>query len=314
LYALVEQGKARILSRPRLVCQSGKEAELLVGGEKPIMTTQSVSGGGQSTQVEYKEYGIKMKIKPIITGDKRIKLALNIEVSDVGTAETLGSTSTTLTTTSTSTTAKAYPLSKRNVSTELYINDGQTLSIGGLRKQKSEELISKTPGFGDIPIIGLFFRKKVSKVGGGSGEKGDTELFITLTPTIIMTKEEPPVPEKEKPQIKTQIIVEAPVVKEAGPPNPLQDYINIIKRRIMDNLTYPSSAKEAGFQGVTRLNLQLSYRGELLDAAVKESSGYKILDDNALATAKGVASYPPFPPSMDEKKLWIEIPIAYTLD
>ena len=304
LYALVQEGKARILSRPRLACQSGKEAELLVGGEKPIMTTQSVSGGGSSTSVEYKEYGIKLAIKPIVTEDKRIKLALKVEVSDVGTPDTLGSSS--------NVTAKAYPLTKRNFSTELYLNDGQTMSIGGLRKQKSEVDITKTPGLGDIPIIGLLFRKKETKAGGGTGERGDTELFVTLTPTIVGLKEEP-APEA-KPQVKIQVIVETPVVKEAGPPDPLQDYVNIIKRRITDNLTYPSSAKEAGFQGVTKLNLQLSYRGELLDATVKESSGYKILDDNALATAKGVTSYPPFPQSMDEKKLWIEIPIAYTMD
>jgi protein TonB len=186
------------------------------------------------------------------------------------------------------------------------------LSIGGLRKQKSEELLKKTPGLGDIPFVGVFFKKKVSETGGGVGGKGDTELFITLTPTIVTGKEAEP--QKEKPEVKTQVIVQTPIVKEAGPPNPLMDYTNIIKKRIMDNLTYPTSAKEAGFQGTVRLNLHLSYRGEILDAVIKESSGYKILDDSALATAKGVASYPPFPPSIDEKKLWIEIPIAYNLD
>src|SRR3989338_5232664 len=103
--ALIEEGKARVLSSPRLACQSGKEAELLVGGEKPILTTQSVSGGGTGTQVEYKEFGIKLKIKPTVIEKERIKVALNIEVSEVGTAEILGAVN--------APTAKAFPLTKR---------------------------------------------------------------------------------------------------------------------------------------------------------------------------------------------------------
>ena len=129
--ALIQEGKARILSRPRLACQSGKEAELSVGGEKPIFTTDVASAGGEGTSVEYKEYGIKMKIKPTVNEEGRIKVALNVEISEVGAADTIGSTDTT--------TAKAYPLTKRTVSTELYLDDGQTLAVGGLIKQKLEE-------------------------------------------------------------------------------------------------------------------------------------------------------------------------------
>jgi pilus assembly protein CpaC len=304
LDALVQEGKARLLSRPRLVCQSGKEAELLVGGEKPILTTQSVSGGGTGTQVEYKEFGIKLKIKPTVNEEKRIKLGLKIEVSEVGDAVILGSAA--------EPTALAYPLSKRNVNTELALNDGQTLAIGGLRKQKTGEDIRKTPIMGDIPILGLFFRQKRTKIGGGSGARGDSELFITLTPTIVAGKEEPV---SEKKVVKPEAAAAASVVKkEEKPADPLQNYISIIKKRITDNLSYPSLAKEAGFQGTVKLNLHLSWRGEPLDVVIKESSGYKILDENALSTAKGVVSYPPFPPSMDQKELWIEIPIAYRLD
>jgi len=130
LDALIQEGKARILSRPRLACQSGKEAELLVGGEKPILNTQVVGVGVTGTGVEYKEYGIKLKIKPTVFEDKRIKLALHIEVSEVEAPVTIGGTNTT---------ALAYPLKKRNASTELFLNDGQTMAIGGLIKQKSEE-------------------------------------------------------------------------------------------------------------------------------------------------------------------------------
>ncbi len=178
LDALIQEGKARVLSRPRLACQSGKEAELLVGGEKPIFTTSVASTTGDAgTEVEYKEYGIKLKIKPTVTEEARIKLALNVEISEVGAAETIGSAA--------APTAKAYPLSKRNASTELFLSDGQTMAIGGLKKQRNEEDVSKVAGLGNLPLLGVLFRKTAIKSGGGAGGRGDVELFITLTPSII---------------------------------------------------------------------------------------------------------------------------------
>ena len=73
---MIYEGKAKILSRPKLACQSGKEASLLVGGEKPNMTTQvsGTSGGGSSNTVEYKEYGIKLKMAPTLNSDGKIIL------------------------------------------------------------------------------------------------------------------------------------------------------------------------------------------------------------------------------------------------
>jgi TonB family protein len=300
--ALAQEGKVKILSRPHLACQSGKEAELLVGGEKPIFTTQAVYGSGTASEVEYKEYGIKLKIKPTVTEDKRIKLALNVEISEIGAADTIGS--------ATTTTAKAYPLTKRNVSTELYLDDGQTMSIGGLIKNKIEEDIRKTPGLGDVPMLGFFFKKKTTKTGGGAGERGDAELFITLTPKIVGAQQ----------KIKEAVrLVEVkprptpPVYIEVAS-TPTVDYAKLIQKRILDNLVYPKVAKDAGFQGTVKLNLKLSYEGKLLGATVKESSGYKLLDDNAVSAAKEVSIYPPFPSSIELKELQVEVPISYRLD
>ena len=306
LDALVQQGKARVLSRPRLACQSGKEAELLVGGEKPIFTTNIASGGGTGTQVEYKEFGIKLKIKPTVTEEKRIKLALSVEVSEVGTAEFIGLTS--------ERTAQAYPLSKRNASTELSLENGQTLAIGGLMKQRREEDITKTAFLGDIPILGALFRKKVSKVGGGTGERGDVELFITLTPNIVSDAKGVVEQKQENPPITESPVAATNITATNNLPESLAGYARAIQKRIVDNLAYPSQAKEAGFQGTVKLSLHLSYAGELLEASIKESSGYKMLDDQAMNVAKGIGSYPPFPASVHENDLWIDVPIAYQLN
>lgn len=299
LDTLIQEGKARVLSRPRLACQSGKEAQLLVGGEKPILTTQIAGTSGASgTSVDYKEFGIKLKIRPSITSEERIKLSVNVEVSDVGTAEILGTTA--------SPTAKAYPLTKRLAYTELFVNNGQTLSIGGLIKQKTEEDLRRLPWLSDVPVLGVFFRQKTTKVGGGAGERGNTELFIAITPTIVSEKEAKPVKKI------TAAVVPASAIEDIT--DPVELYSRIIQKRILENLIYPDNAKQAGFQGSVKLSVHLSYLGKLLDVALKDSSGYKMLDDSALAAAKSTSSYPPFPPAIKNAELWVDIPIIYKLD
>jgi pilus assembly protein CpaC len=311
LDALIVEGKARVLSRPRLACQSGKEAELSVGGEKPIFTTQVASAGGQGTSVEYKEYGMKLKIKPTVTDDGRIKIALNVDISEIGTADTIGASG--------SPTAKAYPLTKRTVATELYLDDGQTLAIGGLMKQKIEEDVTKTPWLGDIPILGPLFRKKSTRLGGGAGERGNVELFITLTPKIVAEKNNKGFPPREEKKEAAPSAISLPPAP-AGPdteenvPEEMKNYAGIIQKRILDTMVYPSAAKEAGFYGTVKLSLHLSYLGQLIDVTVKKSSGYKILDDNAVASTRKLGSYPPFPASIEKKDIWVDIPIVYRLD
>ncbi len=330
LDALVQEGKARILSRPRLACQSGKEAELLVGGEKPIFSTTVASAGGQGTSVDYKEFGIKLKIKPTITEQERIKLALNMEVSEVGTAETIGS--------STTTTAKAYPLSKRTASTELFLNNEETMAVGGLMKQKMEETVTKTPWLGDIPVFGLFFRKRITRTGGGFGEKGDTELYIVLTPRIISKKDKSDEPKQEtvkSPVKDTAVKAQPPQAQEAkkietkplvipskpsveiGSGKPVPDYAasytRAIQSKILDTINYPLDARQAGFQGMVKVGLHFSSDGQLQEAVIRQSSGYKMLDEDALSTVKKISTFPPFPASIEKDDLWIEIPIDYRL-
>ncbi len=333
LDALVQEGKARVLSQPRLSCQSGKEAELLVGGEKPILTTTvAATTGATGTSVDYKEFGIKLKIKPVVTEDKKIKLALNVEVSEVGTADILGTT--------TDPTAKAYPLTKRNASTELFLKDGQTMAIGGLKKQKTEEDIRKTPFLGNIPLFGALFRKRTTKTGGGTGERGDVELFITLTPTIVkehVVKDDiaAPVPEKKETPVKKEENPATPgkdkseieaITKEAAAKkesilqqpaftqvktSPVSEYVGQVSQQIGQNLVYPWAAKQADIEGSVRLALRVNRTGKLVNVEIKKSSGSALLDQNALDTIKKAAPFSPFPPEMKQKELWIDLPVVY---
>ncbi|MDD5566356.1 MAG: TonB family protein [Candidatus Omnitrophica bacterium] len=298
---LIKEGKARILSRPRVSCQSGKEAKLLVGGEKPTFTNTIGSSGVTTTEIDYKEYGIILNIKPVVEEDDRVRINLGVEVSEIGDVITFG------------TSGQAYPLTKRNVATELYMKDGQTLAVGGLLKRKTEETTAKIPFLGDIPILGLMFRQKTKTTGGGQSTQADTELFITLTPTILRGPELA----KRPPETKAAAIdmQDAGLIQASfDVSDPVLAYARDVQKRILLDLTYPEEAKDAGFQGALTLSLHIASSGELLDAAVKESSGYKVLDDWAIAVAKRVGSYPIFPPTISESDIWIDVPIRYKLD
>jgi len=299
---LIQEGKARILSKPRLACQSGKEAELMVGGEKPIMTTTVGEGGGEGTNVSYKSYGIQLKIAPeIVENRRRIHLNLEVEVSETLKAETIGDPN--------APTAQAYPIITRSTKTELTLNNGQTLSISGLIKQKKEEDIRKIAFLGDLPIIGSLFRKKEVSTGDGAGGRGDTELVVFLTPRIIEEEET----EEQKPvNVKT---ITPLVPRRAGYfPPALAEYINRVKGTVLNSLLYPRTAKDAGWQGSLKISIHLSSQGDLLGARILESSGYNIFDDNTIKLIKELSPYPPFPPQVEAKEVWIDIPVVYRLD
>ncbi len=128
-------------------------------------------------------------------------------------------------------------------------------------------------------------------------------LFIILTPKIIGEK-------KETTPTRTSPVMVMPT----GLSDPVDSYARIIQKRILENLVYPASAKQAGFQGTTRISIRLTYTGKLLDVRVKDSSGYKILDDSSVYAAKSISSYPPFPPQIVQAELWINVPVTYQLN
>ena len=303
LDALIRDGKARILSRPRVSCQSGKEAKLVVGGEVPVLSGSVTPGTSGSTSVgattggsvEYKEYGIILNVRPAIEDSGRIHLNLDVTVSEVGDVVS-------------TTYALAYKMTKRTATTELFLDNGQTMALGGLIKKKSTEELKRVPWLSDVPVLGLFFRQRTTSQGWNSdlSKADDTELFITLTPRVIEQK----MPSKElRPSISG-----TPTLNDDDIKDPVVRYARIIQRKILENLTYPIAAKEAGFQGTVKLSLKLSAQGDLLDSKIKEPSKYRSLDDNAIRIAQKIVPYPPFPPAIKEAQLWVDVPIICQLE
>lgn len=162
IQALASQNKIKVLSRPNITTMSGEEAEILIGGELPIPTSKD-----GEISVEWKPYGIKLKIKPQVDQENKITSKVEAEVSGIDASVSIPTSA-----------GKIPGLISRKASTMLSVPDGQTMAIGGLMNSDESKVITKVPILGDIPIIGEFFKHT-------STSKDKRELMILITPTIV---------------------------------------------------------------------------------------------------------------------------------
>ncbi len=298
LMAAINEGKGKILAKPKLLCLSGEEASFLVGGEIPVVTATSTSDGDTVAEdVEYKEYGVKLNIQPVVLEDDDIKLNLTTEVKELSTEGQY--------TRADNTTVRAF--ATRNTSTVLRLRPGQAVVISGLFKDKvTKDDINKVPGLGDIPILGAMFRSK-------DYQDNQTELVISLVPRLINTKKKKDniIVVKEESSSRRKLRVEPRYLEEEAA---LNYYILEVQKTIFQSLNYPRLAREAGWQGAVKIKLHINNEGELLGAKISESSGYLSFDDNVLKVAESLSPYPSFPPNIELKDLWIDVPIVYEMD
>ena len=158
LNLLMANGKARILSNPRLACESGGEAQFLAGGEIPIVIITP-----ETRTVEWKTYGIILKIHPTMMEGGRIRTQVNAEVSAVdhgsGTSDVPG-------------------FLTRRVSTLFSTPPGETVMLSGLVKSEMAKDVAKVPLLGQIPVIGELFKSR-------NFRENRTELAIFITPVVV---------------------------------------------------------------------------------------------------------------------------------
>jgi len=155
---LITKSYGRLLSEPTLVTFSGKEASFLVGEEIPIVQQLP-----QSFTVEFKEVGVRMKIKPTADSENRINTTIHAEVSQViGTG------------------ANSIPIiGAKTADTTLQVNDGQTIVIGGLLENNiNRDVLRKLPWLAEIPVIGALFRDK-------QFDQSKREVLFFMTPEVI---------------------------------------------------------------------------------------------------------------------------------
>lgn len=163
---LKENGNARLLAKPNLVCLSGQKANFLAGGEFPIPVP-----GKDFAAIIFKKYGVQLNFKPDVLADGRIRLEVEPEVSELdwSVATVTGG-------------FNVPGLTTRKTKTILELRDGEEFAIAGLLKTDVRKSIAKWPFLGDIPILGILFRSS-------SFIRAETDLLIVVKPRIVKASE-----------------------------------------------------------------------------------------------------------------------------
>lgn len=167
--ALRQNNLLRILAEPNLVTMSGQEASFLAGGEFPVPVSQGNGGGtgGAAITVEYREFGVRLKMTPVVLGNGKIRLKVSPEVSDLDF------------TTAVRFNGYTVPgLTSRRVETTIEIGEGQTFAIAGLLNNNITASREVTPLLGDLPVIGTLFRSV-------RYQRKETELVVVVTPYLV---------------------------------------------------------------------------------------------------------------------------------
>jgi general secretion pathway protein D len=172
--ALETDDDANILSMPNLITLDNEEARIIVGQNVPFITgqyTTPASGGGAGVNpfqtVERRDIGLSLRVRPQISEGGTVKMAIYQETSAI----------------QDSSNSAGLITSKRSIDTNVLVDDGQIIVLGGLIDDNSRDGVEKVPGLGDVPVLGNFFKyQRRSRV--------KTNLMVFLRPTIVRSNDQ----------------------------------------------------------------------------------------------------------------------------
>jgi len=177
LSALKQNSLARVLAEPNVTVISGQEASLLAGGEFPVPVPQTGSGGGSTITIEYREFGVRLNVVPVVLGGGRIRLKCAPEVSDLDFSSPVVIENNNI------------PIiNKRRIESTVEMNDGQTFAIAGLMRSTVTASRNATPLLGELPVVGALFRSV-------RYQREETELVVLVTPMLVEPMNPAEVPE-----------------------------------------------------------------------------------------------------------------------
>lgn len=173
LDALASVTKVDILSSPNILASDNKEAKINVGDEVPIVTSEQLATTDVSRfrNIQYRQTGVTLTVTPHVNSKNQVTMNIKQEVSEVAAA------------TGTDVQAQTPTISTRNAETTISVQDGQTILLGGLISRNKQELQTKVPLLGDIPLLGRLFRTS-------SDNYRKRELILLITPRVVSTDDE----------------------------------------------------------------------------------------------------------------------------
>ncbi len=157
LSAMESDGRAEIISQPRVITADGQTAKIQAGTEIPY---EQASASGATT-ITFKEAVLKLEVTPQITPDDRILMDLIINKDAVG--EVINNIPT---------------INTNQLETQVLVNNGETIVLGGIFQSEDITTVDKTPFFGDLPVIGRLFRRTTHT-------EDKSELLIFITPRLV---------------------------------------------------------------------------------------------------------------------------------
>lgn len=152
------RGWGRVLTNPRLLCRSGEKANFHAGGEIPIRLISE-----RTAKLEFKPYGIMLKMEPRISPLNQIALGVETEISSIDGANSVDGIPAFLT---------------RKLSTQVSVGSGESIVLGGLTDVNDLKSVQKIPLLGHIPVFGELFKSR-------SFRSGKTELIVFITPVVM---------------------------------------------------------------------------------------------------------------------------------
>ena len=157
--ALESDGKGKVISSPRVMTANQIEAIIEQGVEIPYQ--QATSSG--ATSISFRKANLSLKVKPQITPDGRVTMSLDINKDTPNTSLSTGS---------------GVAIDTKHVKTEVLVENGGTVVIGGIYTQKKSDQTNRVPFFGDLPYIGWLFKNR-------EWIDDKTELLVFITPKIV---------------------------------------------------------------------------------------------------------------------------------
>ena len=164
-----------VLASPHIIAADNLEAKIQIGSQVPIATSQmtnvasSTTTGSILSTIQYQDVGTILKVKPQINESGIVALEVSQEVTEANTQTVLGT--------------QQFVFTKRAAQTNVVVNDGQTIVIGGLIQDNKETDVSGIPYLMDIPVLGYLF-------GSKNITRTKTEIIVLLTPHVIKNQQE----------------------------------------------------------------------------------------------------------------------------
>ena len=208
LTALEQKGAIRELARPNLVAMSGEEASFLAGGEFPV----PIPNGNLGTTIQFQQFGVKLKVTPVVEDNGQIQLKVAPEVSELDPKDGVNIQG-----------FQVPAIALRQASTQVELADGQSFAIAGLFQRNYSNTINQIPGAGSLPILGTLFRSS-------DWQRNQTELVIIVTPHLTTPAnriEQLPNPLKETDEASAIDVILDGKSASQMPPNPDGDLVPV---------------------------------------------------------------------------------------